>query len=42
MTDEGHRGIWVGAKVLTLTGVEVLTDEKLRAEIWDAFNKAKK
>ena len=42
MTEEGHRGIEIGAKVLALAGVEVLTDEKLRAEINEAFEKAKK
>lgn len=42
MTEEGHRGIEIGAKVLGLAGVEVLTDEKLRAEINEAFEKAKK
>lgn len=42
LTEEGHRGVEIGAKVLALAGVEVLTDEKLRAEIKDAFNKAKK
>ncbi|MCX6654567.1 MAG: M20/M25/M40 family metallo-hydrolase [Candidatus Bathyarchaeota archaeon] len=42
MTEEGHRGVEIGAKVLAFTGVEVLTDEKLRAEIKDAFDKAKK
>jgi len=30
------------AKVLALAGVQVLTDEKLRAEIKDAFDKAEK
>jgi len=42
LTDEGHKGIGIGAKVLALAGVEVLTDEKLRAEIRDAFDKAEK
>ena len=42
MTEEGHRGIEIGAKVLALAGVEVLTNEKLRAEINEAFEKAKK
>jgi amidohydrolase len=42
MTEDGHRGVEIGAKVLALAGVEVLTDEKLRAEIKDAFDKAKK
>jgi len=42
MTEEGHRGIEIGAKVLALAGVEILTDEKLRAEINEAFEKAKK
>ncbi len=42
MTEEGHRGIEIGAKVLALAGVEVLTDVKLRAEIKEAFDKAKK
>jgi amidohydrolase len=42
MTEEGHRGIEIGAKVLALAGVEVLTDAKLRAEIKEAFDKAKK
>ena len=42
LTEEGHKGIEIGAKVLALAGVEILTDEKLRAEIKDAFDKAKK
>ena len=42
MTEEGHRGVEIGAKVLAIAGVEVLTDEKLRAEIRDAFDKAEK
>lgn len=42
MTEEGHRGVEIGAKVLAIAGVEVLTDEKLRAEIKDAFDKAEK
>ena len=42
MTGEGHKGIEIGAKVLALAGIEVLTDAKLRAEIKEAFNKAKK
>jgi len=42
MTDEGHKGIDVGAKVLALAGVEVLVDAKLRADIKAAFDEAKK
>jgi amidohydrolase len=42
MTEEGHRSIEIGTKVLALAGVEVLTDAKLRAEIKEAFDKAKK
>ncbi|MDP2899456.1 MAG: hypothetical protein Q8O47_00610, partial [Candidatus Bathyarchaeota archaeon] len=42
LTEEGHRGIEIGAKVLALAGVEVLTDAKLRAEIKDAFDEAEK
>ncbi|HIH88856.1 TPA: M20 family metallopeptidase, partial [Candidatus Bathyarchaeota archaeon] len=42
MTEEGHRGIEIGAKVLALAGVEILSDAKLCTEIRDAFDKAKK
>ena len=42
LTEEGHRGIEIGAKVLALAGVDILTDAKLRAEIKEAFDKAKK
>jgi metal-dependent amidase/aminoacylase/carboxypeptidase family protein len=42
LTEEGHRGIEIGAKVLALAGVEILTDERLRTEIKEAFDKAKK
>jgi len=42
MTAEGHKGIEVGAKVLAMSGVEILADAKLRAEIKEAFDKAKK
>jgi hypothetical protein len=42
MTAEGHKGIEIGAKVLAISGVEVLADEKLRAEIKKDFDKAKK
>jgi amidohydrolase len=42
MTEEGHKGIEIGAKVLALSGVEILVDPELRAEIKDAFDKAKK
>jgi amidohydrolase len=42
LTEEGHRAIEIGAKVLAIAGVEVLTDAKLRAEIKEEFDKAKK
>ena len=42
LTEEGHKAIEIGAKVLAIAGVEVLTDTKLRAEIKEAFDKAKK
>lgn len=42
LTEKGHKGIADGAKVLSLAGVEILTDPKLRAEIKKAFDEAKK
>jgi len=42
LTEEGHKAIEIGAKVLAIAGIEVLTDMKLRAEIKEAFDKTKK
>jgi amidohydrolase len=42
LTEEGHKAIEIGAKVLAIAGIEVLTDAKLRTEIKEAFDKAKK
>jgi len=42
MTVEGHKGIEIGAKVLALAGIEILSDANLRVEIRYAFDKANK
>jgi hypothetical protein len=42
LTEEGHKGIELGAKVLSLSGVEILTNPKLCDEIKEAFNRAPK
>jgi hypothetical protein len=37
LTEKGHRGVEVGAKVLAAAGIEILAKPELLAEIKEAF-----